>query len=332
MAYSEYLLMIIYIFSLVLGTVVTTLAFIFSVKNKTPLNLKLRVFSIAFLLYLVFELGIYYLISTRIQVNIFNLLVHACNICYFVYIIYWILILQIVSGKFIVQEKPLKIFTLIYAIFAEGAGVLLYSFDPTNNFYGIKESLGRDLLSLGNFVYGLFIIYLASRLMHYGFIKMEKSKKRNLVISFATLLFVYMLWVIWWDYSIVMGQFLEANVKYSIDPLIFAYIIQCLGVVWFFFNKDPLSVSVDNQNKLHQSQGGRRELDFGILEEGLTGFNLTKREIEVVELVVKGFSNPQIGRHLYIAENTVKRHLSNIFAKLNVKNRYELLALLSIKS
>lgn len=330
MDYSQYLLMIVYIFALVLGTVVTTLAFVFSVKNKTPLNLKLRVFSIAFLLYVVFELGIYYLISTTIQVNLFNILVHGCNICYFIYIIYWILILQIVSGKEIIREKSIKIFTLLYAILAEGAGVFLYSFDPTSNFYAIKEGLARDLLSLGNFVYGLFIIYLASRFMHYGFMKMEKSKQRNLVISFASLLFLYMLWIIWWDYSMVMGQILQPKGKYSIDPLIFAYIIQCLGVVWFFFNKDPLSVSLVNQNK--HDQKGPRGIDFGNVEEALNSFGLTKREVEVVELVVKGFSNPEVGQELFIAENTVKRHLSNIFTKLNVKNRYELISLLSRKS
>ena len=72
-------------------------------------------------------------------------------------------------------------------------------------------------------------------------------------------------------------------------------------------------------------------LDFGNLEEALSNFDLTKREVEVVELALKGFTNPQIGNELYIAENTVKRHLSHIFFKLGVKNRYELLSLFSGK-
>ena len=184
MTYSQYLLMIIYIFALVLGTVVTTLAFVFSVKNKTELNVKLRVFSISFLLYVIFEFGIYYLTNTAIQVNLLNLLIHACNICYFIYIVYWVLILQLLSNKSVIKEKPLKIFNLFYAIFAEGVGLFLYNFDPSTNFYGIKEGLWRDLLSVGNLLYGLLIIFFSVRFIHYGITKMGRSKKRNAVISF----------------------------------------------------------------------------------------------------------------------------------------------------
>lgn len=331
MAYSQYLLMIIYIFALVLGTVVTTLAFVFSVKNRTDLNVKIRVFSIAFLLYIVFEFGIYYLTNTEIQVSLLNILIHACNICYFIYIVYWVIILQILSNKSLIKEKPLKIFTLCYAIFAEGVGIFLYNFDPSTNFYGIKEGLWRDLLSVSNFLFGLLIIYFSISFIHFGITKMVRGKKRKAVISFSSLLFVYMLWIIWWDYNIVNGQIIEPNGSYSIDPLIFAYIIQCLGVVWFFFNKDPLAVSEINQKKYRRNENALQGLDFGNLEEALSNFDLTKREVEVVELALKGFTNPQIGNELYIAENTVKRHLSHIFFKLGVKNRYELLSLFSGK-
>lgn len=51
---------------------------------------------------------------------------------------------------------------------------------------------------------------------------------------------------------------------------------------------------------------------------------LTGREREVVRLVLAGLSNREIGEQLYIAESTVKKHLSNIFEKLDVKNREQL--------
>ena len=156
--------------------------------------------------------------------------------------------------------------------------------------------------------------------------------KRGMQLFLFSLLFVYMLWIIWWDYNIVSGQIIEPNGSYSIDPLIFAYIIQCLGVVIFFFSKDPLSVSQVNQDKLAGNQKGPQGLEFGNIEEALNNYDLTKREVEVLDLVLKGFTNPQIGKQLYIAENTVKRHLSHIFFKLDVKNRYELLSLLSRKA
>lgn len=48
---------------------------------------------------------------------------------------------------------------------------------------------------------------------------------------------------------------------------------------------------------------------------------LTKREIEVLELIAEGMLNKEIAAKLYISEKTVKNHVSNIFKKLNVSDR-----------
>ncbi|MFP6600179.1 MAG: response regulator transcription factor [Deltaproteobacteria bacterium] len=51
---------------------------------------------------------------------------------------------------------------------------------------------------------------------------------------------------------------------------------------------------------------------------------LTARESEVVDLVISGCRNREISERLSISEKTVKAHLSNIFAKLGVRDRLEL--------
>ena len=48
---------------------------------------------------------------------------------------------------------------------------------------------------------------------------------------------------------------------------------------------------------------------------------LTPREIEVLKLCAKGYSNPQIADSLTISPHTVKAHLGNIFEKLRVSSR-----------
>jgi DNA-binding NarL/FixJ family response regulator len=50
---------------------------------------------------------------------------------------------------------------------------------------------------------------------------------------------------------------------------------------------------------------------------------LTRRELEILQLVAEGHSNAQVGRMLWVTEQTVKFHLSNIYRKLDVANRTE---------
>jgi DNA-binding NarL/FixJ family response regulator len=50
---------------------------------------------------------------------------------------------------------------------------------------------------------------------------------------------------------------------------------------------------------------------------------LTRRELEILRLVADGHSNAQLARMLWVTEQTVKFHLSNIYRKLDVANRTE---------
>ncbi len=56
---------------------------------------------------------------------------------------------------------------------------------------------------------------------------------------------------------------------------------------------------------------------------------LTRRELEIAQLINKGCSNKAVAKELDIAERTVKAHLSSIFEKLDVKDRLQLVILMS---
>jgi len=54
-------------------------------------------------------------------------------------------------------------------------------------------------------------------------------------------------------------------------------------------------------------------------------YNISDREVEIIEALVVGKTNKEIASELYISINTVKTHIKNIYRKLEVKNRVQLL-------
>ncbi len=56
---------------------------------------------------------------------------------------------------------------------------------------------------------------------------------------------------------------------------------------------------------------------------------LTRREAEVALLVIKHMSNAEIANELYISETTVKKHVSNIFSKLDISKREQIKDIIS---
>lgn len=59
------------------------------------------------------------------------------------------------------------------------------------------------------------------------------------------------------------------------------------------------------------------------IEPGLTGSELTPRELEVLELLARGLDNAEIAHALYLSQHTVKNHVSSILIKLQVENRIQ---------
>lgn len=61
------------------------------------------------------------------------------------------------------------------------------------------------------------------------------------------------------------------------------------------------------------------------VEDKVATFDLTNREMEVLKLIVKGYENSEISKELFISANTVKTHIRNIYTKLDVKNRFQVI-------
>lgn len=62
-----------------------------------------------------------------------------------------------------------------------------------------------------------------------------------------------------------------------------------------------------------------------VFESNCLRYKLTTREVEIITLIIKGQSNKMIGDALHISNRTVDRHVANVFAKVSVNSKIELI-------
>lgn len=120
----------------------------------------------------------------------------------------------------------------------------------------------------------------------------------------------------------------EKNIRLSL--IIITVILLAFIVVLFLFfraNKQKRKLTEKDNARM------RRELEKLSQElsekednttENFKEFNLSERQIEIIELVKQGKTNKEIASQLFISENTVKYHLKNIYTTLKIENRFDL--------
>jgi DNA-binding NarL/FixJ family response regulator len=91
----------------------------------------------------------------------------------------------------------------------------------------------------------------------------------------------------------------------------------CAGELWF--DRNLLGRAVSDLTRVRE--GGSLDSELQRIE------SLTKREFEVALLAGEGLRNRSIGERLFISETTVRHHLTSIYDKLGVSDRFELIVL-----
>ncbi|MCM1500768.1 MAG: LuxR C-terminal-related transcriptional regulator [Clostridium sp.] len=107
----------------------------------------------------------------------------------------------------------------------------------------------------------------------------------------------------------------------SCRPILYGFLI------WVIL-QDAEDFSGQNETKPEQEAKPEQEKPETNDRERLQALGLTQREVEIALLVIKNKSNAEIAEALFISETTVKKHLSNIFAKLGISKRNEIKELL----
>jgi DNA-binding NarL/FixJ family response regulator len=90
--------------------------------------------------------------------------------------------------------------------------------------------------------------------------------------------------------------------------------IRCVSDGGYWLGHERVESLVNALHQLVQEQASPEQKTYG----------LTRREVEVVRCIVDGSSNRDIASRFGLSEETVKRHLSNIFDKVGVSTRLEL--------
>ncbi len=106
-------------------------------------------------------------------------------------------------------------------------------------------------------------------------------------------------------YSITSG-----NMKIEYAVVLIAIVFFIIGIV---LNKKSLQKkhSVNHENEIDQTKVNR--------------LGISKREYEILVKISEGLSNKEIADVLFVSENTVKTHVSNLYSKLDVKRRTQAL-------
>ena len=108
----------------------------------------------------------------------------------------------------------------------------------------------------------------------------------------------------------------------STDPDVIQAVLKRGAAAYIVKSVNP----ADLPSALRQAAEGTVFTAIGLPEDGTTvakEVGLTDRELVILDALARGLSNSAIGKELWVAEQTVKFHLTNIYRKLGVSNRTE---------
>ena len=93
------------------------------------------------------------------------------------------------------------------------------------------------------------------------------------------------------------------------------------NIIPYFWSKYFFLAYAESMSKFIEEKGG--------LESLYQKYNISRREKEILKLILDGKSNKEIEDTLFISYHTVKNHIYNLYQKLGVKTRYELVHMMT---
>ncbi len=127
----------------------------------------------------------------------------------------------------------------------------------------------------------------------------------------------------------IIGSAIYNTDNSKLNSSVLALVILFIILIILPILHNQLSRLLKNHSYLTSVQ--EREKDFNAYEKNKIFNELTERENEIVGLLLNGRTYKMIAEELYLSENTVKTHIKNIYSKLHIKSKSELIKMLSDK-
>lgn len=297
---------IIALLSLLLGIIVFIISILFYLRNRNILVGIYVIIQIAILIYLLLTLYVYCASSVigMKSFDNFSLLIRILKtIQNFFLLLLPIFLQRMLSYK---NVRKRNIFFLILAIFVSILAFSPYFFDLKNNI--IYPGYIFQRISI-YFVFFYSLIIISKNL--------KKIKNKHIVFMMRVFIVLNIMFFpnfIIEDIYIFKGDMQKIFIVGVIFGSVFYFIwnIFFINFISNYVKFLPIIINLDDVV---------RNLD--ILEK----YKITTREKEIIFLLVEGYSKKEVAQKLFISELTVKTHIRNIYEKLGVKNRIELLKL-----
>lgn len=304
-----------YIAVIILGGVTLPLTLILQMKERDKYHRALTLFIGAVFVYMITDFVTYYFLGENISGTATFVLITISDIFYCAMTLAWMYMIQVlIGGDHIMKLRYLTIITVVYAVFSQVLSISLGRYSTYSLYLIVDEGIGNILLQCFNVGYVVAVICICVWSAAYAVKTTPERKFRWMKLLLILSLVVYMCYIAFWDYSTWYKPESKLIDIYGLDPLLLMYGFLSAGVIFYFYKKDPL--------KLSGSQVGSEEAIAVIVKR----YGLSGREKDVLELLNMGESNLQIAAELSISENTVKRHVNNIFKKTETQSRHELIS------
>ncbi len=164
--------------------------------------------------------------------------------------------------------------------------------------FGFWTHLAQTLIALGVYVYCIITLWVNLKN-----IADPSARHIALAINIVSLSLIPLS---------ILALFFEMVADFSYPIYVFAFSL--IIVVYDYIRFDLDRQEIEN----------KPELSF----ESLSKYKISEREFTVVKLICEGLTNKEIAHELSISVNTVNNHVANIFSKMDVRSRIDLLKVL----